>query len=241
MKHGIILAAGRGSRMGHLTGNQPKCRTVLHGKSLLDWQLEALRGAQVTDIAIVRGYLAESFDLDVHYFNNHRWSETNMVLSLACSRPWLEQSECVISYSDIVYSSGSVHTLLGAKGDIVIAYDPDWLRLWHMRFADPLSDAETFRLEGQNVIEIGNRAQTIDEIEGQYRGLFKLTPTGWAQIEDYLARHTAPQRDAMDMTTLLRGLIQSGTSVGAVAISDCWYEVDSETDLAVYQDLESLF
>ncbi|MDP7036001.1 MAG: hypothetical protein QF752_16065, partial [Planctomycetota bacterium] len=76
--------------------------------------------------------------------------------------------------------------------------------------------AETFRLEGQNVIKIGNRAQTIDEIEGQYRGLFKLTPTGWAQIEDYLARHTAPQRDAMDMTTLLRGLIQSGTSVGAV-------------------------
>ena len=32
---GIILAAGRGSRMGTLTKNLPKCRTRLHGKELI--------------------------------------------------------------------------------------------------------------------------------------------------------------------------------------------------------------
>ncbi len=32
----IILAAGRGSRMGMLTDAQPKCMTLLRGKSLLD-------------------------------------------------------------------------------------------------------------------------------------------------------------------------------------------------------------
>ncbi len=31
---GIILAAGRGSRMGKLTSEQPKCRTVTENHSL---------------------------------------------------------------------------------------------------------------------------------------------------------------------------------------------------------------
>ena len=49
----IILAAGRGSRMKNLTADRPKCLVELRGKALLDWQLEALRAAGVTEIAIV--------------------------------------------------------------------------------------------------------------------------------------------------------------------------------------------
>ena len=52
----IILAAGRGSRMKLLTDETPKCLIKLRGKSLLDWQLSALRAAGITDIAIVTGY-----------------------------------------------------------------------------------------------------------------------------------------------------------------------------------------
>ena len=42
---GIILAAGRGSRMKHLTSERPKCMVKLQGKPLIEWQLEALRAA----------------------------------------------------------------------------------------------------------------------------------------------------------------------------------------------------
>ena len=35
---GLILAAGRGSRMLALTGERPKCFVPLHGKTLLEWQ-----------------------------------------------------------------------------------------------------------------------------------------------------------------------------------------------------------
>ena len=56
----VILAAGRGSRMGGRTEAKPKCLSVLAGKTLLDWQLEALRAAGIGDIGIVRGYLGET-------------------------------------------------------------------------------------------------------------------------------------------------------------------------------------
>ena len=55
----ILLAAGRGSRMGSLTQDMPKCLTPLHGKPLLEWQLKALREAGCNSIGMVRGYRAE--------------------------------------------------------------------------------------------------------------------------------------------------------------------------------------
>ena len=39
----IILAAGRGSRMKNLTDEKPKCLIELHGKALLDWQIQAIK------------------------------------------------------------------------------------------------------------------------------------------------------------------------------------------------------
>ena len=55
----IILAAGRGSRMKHLTDEKPKCLAKLGGKLLIEWQLEALSAAGINEIAIVTGYKKE--------------------------------------------------------------------------------------------------------------------------------------------------------------------------------------
>ena len=65
MYKGIILAAGRGSRMGDLTLKLPKCRTIFKGKELLDWQIDGLSVSGLDEISIVRGYLAETFKKDV--------------------------------------------------------------------------------------------------------------------------------------------------------------------------------
>ena len=82
----------------------------------------------------------------------------------------------ITSYSDIVYSVDTITKLINFS-DIVITYDPNWL--WQMRFNNPLSDAENFRLDGDRLIEIGLKASSIEEIEGQYMGLLKFTPAGW--------------------------------------------------------------
>jgi len=113
---------------------------------LIQWQLDGLRDANINEIAIVRGYLSETFKFNLTYFDNERWSQTNMVSSLVTADDWLKSDTCITSYSDIVYSSDAVKRLRDACGDIVITYDPNWEQLWRLRFKDPLSDAETFRL-----------------------------------------------------------------------------------------------
>ena len=43
MIRAVILAAGRGSRMGHLGNDRPKCLVELEGKPLIERQIAALR------------------------------------------------------------------------------------------------------------------------------------------------------------------------------------------------------
>lgn len=232
----IILAAGRGSRMQAATADRPKCLVELDGRSLLSLQLAALRGAGIAEIAAVRGYRGaqlEPFGLTL--FDNPRWAETNMVMSLLQADPWLAAGPCLVSYSDIFYSAETAAALAASPADIAISYDRDWLQLWSRRFADPLSDAETFRLDAAGrVVEIGGRAAAVAEIEGQYMGLLKFTPAGWAGVRALVDALPPAQRDRLDMTGLLARLIAAGQSVAAVPAVGPWGEVDSESDLALY-------
>ena len=84
----VILAAGRGSRLGHLGDDRPKCLVELEGKPLIERQIAALRRGGVDEIGVVRGYRAEMIDFPgLYYFANERWAETNMVMSLAAAAP----------------------------------------------------------------------------------------------------------------------------------------------------------
>ena len=106
-----------------------------------------------------------------------------MVRSLLSAKTWLENYNCIISYSDIIYSNSAVEKLINCEGDLSISFDPNWKNLWEKRFESPLCDAETFKINNSGILtEIGGKAQTINEIEGQYMGLIKITPKG---VENY--------------------------------------------------------
>lgn len=235
----IILAAGRGSRMKSLTQDKPKCLVQLAGRPLLQWQMEALRGAGITEIGVVRGYMSHALNgRGVKYFENPRWHETNMVMSLLCAEEWLKDDVCLISYADIVYTSNSVSKLIEAEGDIAITYDKNWLKLWRMRFEDPLSDAETFRTDSKGILlEIGGRAESIDEIEGQYMGLLKFSPSGWKQVKNVLNALSREECDRLDMTSLLGLLIKARALIHTAPIAERWFEVDSDKDIELYNSM----
>jgi L-glutamine-phosphate cytidylyltransferase len=233
----IILAAGRGSRLKEHTDAKPKCLVPILQKPLVTLQIKALRSAGVDVISIVRGYRKELLSFpEIAVFDNPRWSETNMVMSLACADAWLTKESCIVSYSDIVYLPDHVRTLAAASGDIVITVDLTWQQLWEARFSSPLLDAETLRFNPDGTLkEIGARPESIEAVEGQYMGLLKISPEGWRTISRFLARIDTAERDRMDMTTLLSRLIAEGVPIGTATVSGEWLEVDNETDLNVYE------
>jgi L-glutamine-phosphate cytidylyltransferase len=240
MMRAVILAAGRGSRLGPIGDGCLKCLVELGGKALIERQIAALRRGGVEEIGVVRGYRAEMIDLpDITYFANARWAETNMVISLAAAAIWLRSGPVIVSYADIFYRGVLVCGLAEAPGDLVISYDRCWRRLWIRRFADPLSDAETFRIDATGqLLEIGGKATRIEDIGGQYMGLLKFTPKGWSAVEALLEMLDAPTRDRLDMTGLLRRLLVAKTlCIKTFGTDGQWGEIDSMDDVALYQQM----
>jgi L-glutamine-phosphate cytidylyltransferase len=234
---GIILAAGRGTRMETMTSNQPKCLTELQGKALVDWQLDAMKTAGITKISIVVGYLGHTIaNKAEHHFENPRWADTQMVASLCAARPWLQKQPCLVSYSDIIYDAKTVKTLVTCEHDIAITYHTRWLELWEARFEDPLDDAESFRLNDQGqLLEIGGKAHNVRDIQGQYMGLLKFTPQGWTKVEGVLKTLAPEVLDKLDMTSLLNLLLKVGIDIHTEAVDGLWYEVDTKSDWELYR------
>ncbi len=236
----LILAAGRGSRMEGLSEDRPKCLVAFEGKPLIERQIAALRRGGAGTVGVVRGYRADMIDFPgLSYFANGRWAETNMVMSLAAAASWLRSGPVIVSYADIFYRSELVRKLADAPGELVISYDRDWRRLWTRRFADPMADAETFRTNAAGeLVEIGGKTARIEDIEGQYMGLLKFTPSAWCAIEMQLSSLDASVRDRLDMTGLLRRLLAAKTiSISTIGTSGQWGEIDQPGDIALYQEM----
>ena len=236
----IILAAGRGSRMGSLTEVRPKCLIELGGRTLLSWQIAACRAIGIETIVVVRGYRADCLRADgndcqaFEAIDNRRWAVTNMVASLACAAAYLKAGPCIVSYADIAYHPTHLAALSHADGEIAIVSDRQWWELWRERFDDPLQDAESFAAEADVLSDIGRRADSVDQIQGQYVGLSKFTSRGWAEVEGLLEQLAPTARDALDMTSLLRALLERGTTIKVAPVDGCWVEVDRPEDWRLY-------
>lgn len=223
--------------MKELTEELPKSCLTLWGKPLIQWQIEALRGAGIEEIAIVTGYRSERLQFNgITNFHNPSWAETNMVCSLQKASSWLDSGACIIAYSDIFYSIQAILALMNDhNATISVAYTTHFWELWSQRFSNPLNDLETFKLNEERIItEIGRKPETAEEIEGQFAGLLKVEPDSWCWIKQFLSEQNESVVSRLDITSLLSALIEGHIKIAGVPIDDTWLEVDNPTDLTLY-------
>ena len=114
----IIVAAGMGKRMGHLTQNKPKCLLPINGKPLIDIQINCLRAAGIKSIFVIRGYQAEKINLpDVQYFVNPEYENNNILESLFYAQEEI-CDDVVILYCDILFETKIIEKLLESNEKI---------------------------------------------------------------------------------------------------------------------------
>jgi len=239
MINAIILAAGRGSRLDATTDALPKCLIRIAGRRLLDRQIESLSKGGVDNIGIVTGYGAAHLSREPLFrFHNTLWESTDMVASLKCATTWLSNSPCIVSYSDIFYDQGAIDSLVTSDADLAITFDPKWLDQWKARFSDPLSDAETFQFNKAGYLtEIGNKADNVSEIQGQYMGLLRFTPLGWGAFLQAISSFSTKELISLHITTVLNRIVQIGSvKIQVLPFSGVWGEIDTPRDLELFQN-----
>ena len=105
----MILAAGRGLRMGELTKSIPKPLIKFHDKSLIVWHLEKIAAAKIKNVVINLSYLGDK--IQNYLGNGSQWgldiqySEENPVLETAGgikkAIPLIKSDPFVVINSDI--------------------------------------------------------------------------------------------------------------------------------------------
>ncbi len=242
---GIILAAGEGKRLKPFTDNSPKCLILLEGKSILDRQIETMRACGIEDIIVIKGYRADMIIRgDVRYYINPQYDSTNMVMTLWCAEKDLE-GEVIVAYGDIIYNGGILQSLMASTHDISVVVDMDWERYWKKRFANPLKDAEAFKMDDKGRIKIiGQKPETIEDIEAGYIGLIKFTNNGINIFKKSFLNASkgeawgAPRQfEKAYMTDMLQGLINEGHDLFAIGIHGGWLEIDSCSDFELAKKL----
>lgn len=233
---GVILAAGLGSRLGTHTKNVPKCMIELNGQPLLHWQLDALHSAGVKQVVVVCGYRHEVIEAQgLSTIYNPDWDRTNMVASLLCAEHVID-GPVIVSYSDIVYGATVVRRLMSCAQELTVAYDAQWLPLWQARFENPLSDAESFKIDSnERIVDIGRTVDNVSQIQGQYMGLIRITPVSFGWIREIV--QSQADRASLDITGLLARLITTGRPVHGLRAEGNWCEIDSPSDLALAETL----
>lgn len=246
----IIVAAGRGRRLGPETDAIPKCMVRVAGKPILHHQLAALAAAGVDDVVIVRGYHGDRIappagGPPVRFVDNPAWAENNILTSLFYAEAEMATG-FVFSYSDIVFAPEHARRVVASPGPIALIVDRRWRDAYEGRTQHPVSEAELARVtdsgQGPVVTRVGKRLVAEAEAAGEFTGLARFTAEGAAALAEVwrlaLARGpTAPFGAAASLNNAylsdgLNAATERGATMRAVLVDGGWREIDTEQDLA---------
>ena len=127
---GLIMAAGKGSRIYCLTDGEPKSFLPIHGEKLIERNVRMLKERGITAITIVVGYRDDAFydlfgnrtDVDIHFVYNPFFPLANVISSYWMAREAVHD-DFVYMHADTICEDSLFDRLLAHPGDIVLPVD----------------------------------------------------------------------------------------------------------------------
>jgi L-glutamine-phosphate cytidylyltransferase len=252
IKRAILIAAGRGKRLGPHTEEIPKCMVEIGGKPILGWVWEALSAQGVEELVVIRGYRGDVLEElvrrvttdNVAFVDNDEWETNNVLLSMAKARGFFDRPTYV-TYSDIVFTPAVARAAAQSTASIGLVIDREFRRIYDGRTEHPLDEGEVADLlPDGTVARVGKKALPPADAVGEYIGLCRLDDRGAAIVgntldqlsvrfagrEDAPFQRAARYRNAYQ-TDLWQQLIDTGIAIEPVFIDGQWREIDTGQDL----------
>lgn len=166
---GIIMAAGKGSRIHHLTNGLPKSFLKIGGKSLIERNVDMLRNHGIRDIIIVAGYRKDAFEElfadkdDIKLVFNPFYELVNVIGSYWMGMEYLHD-DFVYLHADTICENALFEELLRCDGDIVLPVEQGTV------------DEEAMKVRlgaGNCVVEI-TKNMPAEQAAGEFIGITKI-------------------------------------------------------------------
>lgn len=232
----VILAAGQGTRIRAVHGENPKCLINVDGETILDHQIEGLLKAGIETIAIVVGYEKQQIIRHVHarigrrstpkieFIENPAFAISNNIYSLWLARDWIGGDGFVCLNADVVLDSQILWAAMKRNALVSMIVDPEW-RDETMKVI--ISDGHVLRM---------SKKISKDEFSGTYIGITLFDPAINARFFSKMQELVDAGRVNEFFNVAVQELVDEGLRVGFTTTAGAaWAEIDDPLDLSFAQ------
>ena len=238
----LVLAAGRGSRLGEHSEQHNKCMLRLFGKPLVQYSLENAVRVNVDEIVVVVGYRAEEIinefgnrfeGVRVQYVIQH--DPKGLVHAIECSRNALGDSDFMLFLADEILHRPRHPEMIQAFRDqnlfvvcgVVQESNAEEIRKTYAVIQND-ADRRVYRL-------IEKPRRPPNRIRGTGNCIFR------SAILEYLElTPTNPHRHEKELPDLIQCAIDDGHAVVSFDIGAAYININSPEDIAIAERTGSL-
>ncbi len=231
---GIILVAGRGTRLRPWTDEKPKPLLEMAGRPILNYILDGFVEAGVGDLSLVIGYLGNMIidyygdsyrGMKLRYFEQKELLGTGHALLLA--EEVLKNDTFMLGWGDVLMDAGNYPALVQfhENGD----YEAT-ITLNHVD--DPFAGAAVY-MDGDRVVDVIEKPlKGTSTTNWNNRGLFILSGTICDEVH---ALNKSP-RGEYDFPTAVNQLVHKGRRVGGMPIKGFTSDVGTKEEFKEYEE-----
>jgi dTDP-glucose pyrophosphorylase len=230
---GVILAAGRGSRLGELTRDVPKPLLSVAGRPVIVHVLDGMLAAGIRDLAIVIGYRGDQIEEElgngaavgasIEYFRQEHLDGSARAVALA--RDFVGDAPFAFTWADILVRPENMARVVRASSLTGAAIAVN-------RVDDPATGAAVYvdNPDGDGYVEriVEKPAPGSSTTPWNNAGLGVLPPAIWPLIEAL----TPSPRGEYELPNAIAALVESGAPVRAVPIDGPWFDIGTLESLA---------
>ena len=232
MKRAVILAAGDGGRLGMHTRVLPKALVPVAGKPLIQYTLEALAEAGVAEAVVVTGHREQQLRAALsdggagprlRFVSNDRFF-AGASLSLHAARAATGSEPFLLVMADHLLSAGLLRRLSRSARPGMSFVAADFRPEPH----HDVDEATRLRVNRTTrvVTAIGKQVTPFDALDA---GAFLIDPSAWTALD------AAPEDT--ELSTVFGELVARRALSAADISGTFWFDVDTEADLEVAEEL----
>lgn len=229
----VILAAGRGKRMGQLTDDLPKPMLPVHGKPMLEHVLERAHAAGITEAFLVVGYKAAVIEnhfrgyAPVRLTYGHQTEVNGTASAALLARDFASDQPFLLTFGDIFAQPAHYQGVAAA-----LESDPETQAAIAINWVDdPTRGAAVYEQNGVLSRILEKPAPGTSTTHWNSAGIYAFLPSIFAE----LAQVPLSPRGEYEITSALSQLLEKGQRVRSFVVEGAWRDVGSPEDLQAEQ------